>query len=156
MSTRGFTRGGRRGSLRQRGRKALPGPESVARWSREGRAACKTEKNSAVRFLLLDRRKVFQSRGNTYTRGDGDVFFLWIFRFHFHCLCGVVPGCAFSSVNTKNSKKMYTTWGYARTYGMRRSGCFPGSSMELLASASRLFAPSNCSGRLFRSFHSSS
>ena len=80
--------------------------ESVARWSREGRAAYEAERE-ALRFdfflfFLRDRRKVFQSgRKLLHERGRGFSFLPDCFLFHFHCFrSAAVPCCAFSFVHT--------------------------------------------------------
>ena len=50
--------------------------ESVARWTREGRAAYEADRSSVDFFFLCDRRKVFQSKRKLiHERGRG--FFLF-------------------------------------------------------------------------------
>ena len=112
--------------------------ESVARWSREGRAACEAEREALVfdffLFFFLTGCKVFQS-GRKYLHERGRGFFSSReHRFHFHCFrCAAVPCCAFVHTSTEiehnrylvsKEDNKYPTWGmYARTTSATRSVC---------------------------------
>ena len=64
---------------------SLTRTESVARWSREGRAAYEAERRSAVRFLFSPAQGIPTRRKieNNYIRGDGDHVFFLKFLFSF-------------------------------------------------------------------------
>ena len=85
-------------------------------------------------FLLFDRRKVFKSGRKILNERGRDYFSLSgisvYFSLFLQCCCAVL--CFLF-----------------RTYGIRRSGCFPEWSIELLAFANCLFIP-NCLDRLLR------
>ena len=78
--------------------------ESVARWSREGRAAYEADREPLLFdlyiFFFLTRCKVLRSgRKLLHERGRRFFFFpnFWV---HFHCFwCAAVPCCAFSFVH---------------------------------------------------------
>ena len=96
-------RRGRRSSLWQRGRKALPEPN---RWrgSRErgGRRTRLREKLcGSIYFLLFSGCEVFQAGRNLlHGRGRGFSFSFRRVRLHFHCFCdAAVPCRAFSFVH---------------------------------------------------------
>ena len=66
--------------------------ESVARWSREGRAAYEAERE-ALRFvfiLVFDRCKVFQSGRKLLQERHGDFFFFRIFSVSFYIVFAVL------------------------------------------------------------------
>ena len=75
--------------------------ESLARWSREGRAAHEAEREALLFIFFLsfdrwsDRCKVFQPGRKIFQERDGDVFFLLEFVFFIlRLFCGAaVPLC---------------------------------------------------------------
>ena len=75
--------------------------------------------------------------------GEGAFFFLgtvgYIFVFLALLLCRVVLSISYIQCIRKRKQALYL--GYARTYGMRRSGCFPEWAMEPLAIVYRLITP---------------
>ena len=107
------------------------GGEVVAR----GRAAYEAEGNSALLFFLTA-QGVPRRREIITSEGTGIVSYFSIFRCHSFFIVFAVWCRAVLSLSYMQKKK------YVRTC-MRHPGCFPGWSMELLALASRLFAP-NC------------
>ena len=104
--------------------------KSVARWSREGRAAYKAERSSAVRLLFQPtqrtpiRREIITSEGT----GIASPFQIFVSPPLFSRCCAVL--CFL--FRTSLQKDVRTC--------MRHPSCFSGWSVELLAFASRLFA----------------
>ena len=85
--------------------------ESVARWSREGRAAYEAERSSVIRFYFYRRKDVPTRREIIASEGAG-IFFIPNFSknmFNFHCFRGAVPCCDFSFVQIKSRKEVCTS-----------------------------------------------
>ena len=65
--------------------------ESVARWSREGRAAYKAEREALLFDFCSTGTGYSNQTGTNYVRGDGGYFFKQTFVLPF--FCGVMLGC---------------------------------------------------------------
>ena len=118
----GFTRGGRRVSLWQRVKKALPGP-NWWRGGRErgGRRTRLRETLCCSFFSFLTGARCSNQAENYFRRGTGIFFSSRIFRFHFtlflRCCCAAVPCCAFSFfVHTAYRKNKLSTLPGVCTY----------------------------------------
>ena len=85
---------------------SFPRTESVARWSRVGRAAYEAEREYLLFDFFFDRSKVFQSGRKISLEGTACFFFLSNVLFQFHCFSGAaVPCCALSFVHTASIPK---------------------------------------------------
>ena len=101
--------------------------ESVARWSREGRAAYEAEREALLfdlfRFFFLNGVRCSNQAGNEYTSGDGDFFYLseifgFIFIVFAVLLCFRFRTYEYRHTDIQHikSRKKYPTWGmYIRT-----------------------------------------
>ena len=142
-------RGARRGSPGRRGGGELyPDPIGGEVWSGQGRAAYELaglrEGRLFFFFSFFFRTGVrgFNKAGNDYIkiRGNEDFYLFLKLLFPFSStkrFRGAVPWCALSSAHTYQTKKISM---HVRTC-IRRPDSFPGWSIELLAFANRLFAP---------------
>ena len=101
----GCTRGVRRDSLGQRGRKVLPPPNRWRGGRKKGVQRTRLRQALLFDFFLIGTRFSNQA-GNGYATEDGICFLFFLFRFHFHCFCGDVHCCDFSFIpGTHQNKK---------------------------------------------------
>ena len=120
-----FTQGERRGSLWQRGGK-LTRTESVARWSREGRAAYEADRKALLFDFFISSPVQGVPNGRKLIPGtrEGRFFSFRIFGFIFIVFAVLLcrAGFSLSYIQHIARKKYLPYLGYVRTYGMRRSG----------------------------------